>query len=178
MYFQIGLFAVLASIGALAERLNEFGAEVVFLRRTLDSNTQHSLDISFLAGLHRVCRSIASCNGPVLRLTFFFVFIFMLVRTSYSGSQHWNEFAGQQYFDAGGMFLSTTLCLPILLNLVILTVCWVSTSYSSLLRSRGRVRVVADRVGCSCSFSGMGSGRHAREGEACSTWGRASKIQC
>ena len=59
-------------------------------------------------------------------------------RLNEQAALHWTSFAGQQYFDHGGFFIAMVLCLPILLNLLVIT--------ATVMWTAGRMLVAVKRA--------------------------------
>ncbi|KAG2483048.1 hypothetical protein HYH03_018077 [Edaphochlamys debaryana] len=64
--------------------------------------------------------------------------VFMAERLNQLGAQHWERFAGQQYFDPRGVFMSVVVSGPLLLAMFILLVNYLLSCASMLVEAKKR----------------------------------------
>ena len=56
----------------------------------------------------------------------------MAERLNSLGAQNWRRFAGQDYFDPGGVFLSAVLCAPLVFTMFVILVSLLVRGSSSI----------------------------------------------
>mmetsp|Transcript_20064 Transcript_20064/g.26631 ORF Transcript_20064/g.26631 Transcript_20064/m.26631 type:complete len:246 (-) Transcript_20064:393-1130(-) len=99
--------------------------------------------ILFLLTIYTVSKR-ASFHSRIILL----VFLFLLVRSAEYlnayGNDHWEDFATQNYFDKGGIFIGLLFSCPLLLNCLIMLVCYMREAGSLLVEVK-KMEMVAKK---------------------------------
>ncbi|XP_047145957.1 transmembrane protein 18 isoform X2 [Hydra vulgaris] len=64
---------------------------------------------------------------------FFLVLVSLSEKINEIAAQHWKLFSHENFFDSGGLFISTVFSLPLLINCLLLIVIWLKFSFKALV---------------------------------------------
>ena len=103
---------------------------------------------SGLGMFHIVCAllTIFTRKTGVIQAVYFGILMLLVLcaeQINTWAASNWQLFARQQYFDSNGLFISTVFSMPLLINCLVIVVCWlfdVGILISDVKRLKFRVR--------------------------------------